>query len=284
MPFRHNTDIGQNFLTDGSVVEWMTARANLGSSDFVLEIGAGGGMLTKGLIASGAARVDAVELDTRLKEYLEPIAASSPSLSLHWGDAVKFDYAGLPDVTRIIANIPYHITTPLVWRLLEAYSGSAMNYMLLMVQAEAANRLSCGPGARMSNPLSITIAAMGRAETLRKVPRSSFRPAPRVDSAVVEIKLSGGEKMMKLPRDRVWRRLLAGSFAARRKTLANNWAISFHMPKARCEEILAAHALGPMTRPEELSLPDWIKLWEDDNLAAHVRNGGRDGEIRDSGL
>ncbi|MDR2779642.1 MAG: 16S rRNA (adenine(1518)-N(6)/adenine(1519)-N(6))-dimethyltransferase RsmA [Synergistaceae bacterium] len=275
MPFRYNTDIGQNFLIDGSVVEWMTARANLNSSDSVLEIGAGGGMLTKGLIASGAARVEAVELDTRLREYLEPIAASNPSLSLHWGDAVKFDYAGLPAVTRIIANIPYHITTPLVWRLLEAYSGSAMDYMLLMVQAEAASRLSCGAGSRMSNPLSVTIAAMGHTSTVRKVPRSSFRPAPRVDSAIVEITLSGFGTSTELPRDRMWRRMISGSFAARRKTLANNWAISFRVPKARGEEILAAHALAPTARPEELSLSDWTALREDDALAANIRNEGR---------
>jgi 16S rRNA (adenine1518-N6/adenine1519-N6)-dimethyltransferase len=276
MPFRYNTDIGQNFLTDGSIVEWMTARAKLGPSDAVLEIGAGGGMLTKGLAASGAARVCAVELDTRLREYLEPIAAANPSLSLHWGDAVTFDYAGLPAITHIIANIPYHITTPLVWRLLEVYSGSAMNYMLLMVQAEAAERLSRGAGARVSNPLSVTIAAAGRAETVRKVPRSAFRPKPRVDSAIVEIKLSGPGESAELPRDRVWRRLLAGSFAARRKTLANNWGISFHIPKERCGEILAAHALAPTARPEELSLADWTALRKDDNLTDNIRNGGNE--------
>jgi 16S rRNA (adenine1518-N6/adenine1519-N6)-dimethyltransferase len=276
MPFRHNTDIGQNFLTDGSIVQWMTDRANLNSSSSVLEIGAGAGMLTKGLIASGAARVEAVEIDARLGEYLGPIAAANPSLSLHWGDAVTLDYARLPAITHIIANIPYHITTPLVWRLLEVYSGSAMNYMLLMTQAEAADRLSCGAGARTSNPLSVTAAAIGSAETVRKVPRSSFRPMPRVESAIVEIKLSGSAGAMELPRDKVWRRLLAGSFAARRKTLANNWAISFRIPKARCEKILAAHSFSPMVRPEELSLPNWTALRKDDDLAEDVRNGGRD--------
>ncbi|MDR1511072.1 MAG: 16S rRNA (adenine(1518)-N(6)/adenine(1519)-N(6))-dimethyltransferase RsmA [Synergistaceae bacterium] len=279
MPFRYNTDIGQNFLIDSSVVKWMTDRAAPCPSASILEIGPGGGMLTKGLLASGAERVYAVELDTRLKEYLEPIAASNTSLSLHWGDAMKFDYSRLPSVTHIIANIPYHITTPLVWKLLESYSGSAMNYMLLTTQAEAAERLSCGSAARISNPLSVTIAAIGEASTVRKVPRSSFRPMPRVDSAIVEIKLSGVGAAADLPRDRVWRGLLAGSFAARRKTLANNWAVSFNIPRARGAEILAAHDLGPMIRPEELSLPDWMNLRKDDELTANVRNGGKNGKI-----
>ncbi|MDR1137392.1 MAG: 16S rRNA (adenine(1518)-N(6)/adenine(1519)-N(6))-dimethyltransferase RsmA [Synergistaceae bacterium] len=270
MSFRPNTDIGQNFLTDSSVVEWMTARANLGPDASVLEIGPGGGVLTNGLLSSGAARVSAVEIDTRLKKYLEPIAASNPSLSLHWGDAVKFDYAALPPITHIIANIPYHITTPLVWRLLEFYSGKTMKYMLLMTQAEAAHRLSCGAGARCSNPLSVTIAAIGRAKTIRKVPRTAFRPMPRVDSAIVEIEFSGHDESTGLPRDAVWRRLLSGSFAVRRKTLANNWALSFHTPKARGTEILAAHSLCPMARPEELALSDWVNLRHDGNLTMNT--------------
>jgi 16S rRNA (adenine1518-N6/adenine1519-N6)-dimethyltransferase len=270
MSFRPNADIGQNFLRDSSIAEWMTARAALDSQASVLEIGPGQGMLTTALLASGAASVNAVELDTRLKEYLEPMAASNPSLSLHWGDAVRFDYAALPPVTHIIANIPYHITTPLIWRLLEAYSGKGMNYMLMMTQAEAADRLSCGSRARAANPLSVTIAAIGLAKTIRRVPRSSFRPVPRVDSAIVEIKLSPREDTAGLPRDPEWRRLLAGSYASRRKTLANNWAISFRIPKTRGVEILAAHSLAPTTRPEELSQTDWMNLRNDLGLAANT--------------
>ena len=138
MTFRHNTEIGQNFLIDRSVAVWMTERARLSSADRILEIGAGDGILTKSILASGCARVDALEIDVRMKERLEPFAASDDRLRLHWSDAVKFDYSTLDETpTHVIANLPYHITTPLLWKLLEFFSGSNMRYMLLMIQDEA---------------------------------------------------------------------------------------------------------------------------------------------------
>jgi 16S rRNA (adenine1518-N6/adenine1519-N6)-dimethyltransferase len=270
MTFRHNTDIGQNFLIDKSVVEWMMARAGLGPCDRVLEIGPGSGILTKGILESGCAGLDAIEIDTRLKEYLEPIAAADSRLALHWGDAVRFDYAALArSPTHVIANLPYHITTPVLWKLFEAASEN-LSYMLVMTQAEAALRLSCGAGARESNPLSITLSAMGSAEVARKVSRTAFRPAPRVDSAIVEIRFAAPGERRGLPNGKIWRRLLSGSFATRRKTLVNNWKASFGMTRELALETLAKHSLGGMSRPEELSLGDWLALSRDENMAGHI--------------
>ena len=95
MVFRHNTEIGQNFLRDRSIVEWMVKRAALGRGDRVLEIGPGRGILTRGLLGTECDSLDVLELDTRLKDVLEPIAESDGRLFLHWGDAVSFDYAAL---------------------------------------------------------------------------------------------------------------------------------------------------------------------------------------------
>ncbi|MDR1133359.1 MAG: 16S rRNA (adenine(1518)-N(6)/adenine(1519)-N(6))-dimethyltransferase RsmA [Synergistaceae bacterium] len=270
MAFRHNTKIGQNFLTDRSVSAWMTERARLTPADRVLEIGPGTGTLTKSILASGCARVDAVETDVRLKEYLEPIAASDNRLRLHWADAVKFDYSVLDETpTRVIANLPYHITTPLLWKLLESFAGSDMRYMLLMIQDEAASRVAAGAGNRESNPLSVTIAAAGQATVPRKVSRTAFYPSPRVDSAIAEITLhAGNSPHALLPRDAAWRKLLSGSFAMRRKTLVNNWAGAFGIKKDDCAGILAAHSLGARSRPEELTLRDWLSLREDSKLTS----------------
>jgi 16S rRNA (adenine1518-N6/adenine1519-N6)-dimethyltransferase len=272
--FRYNTDIGQNFLRDKTVAEWMVNRASIDSEDSILEIGPGSGVLTKAIMAAGCARLDAVELDTRLKAELEPLAADL-RLVLHWGDAVRFDYAVFEAVpTRVIANLPYHITTPVIWRLLEVYAGSRMAYMLLMTQAEAADRLASGAGTRDSNPMSITIAATGQAAVVRKVPRSAFFPSPHVDSAVVEIKLtqSSPDRSM-LPLDKTWRRLLSGSFVTRRKTLTNNWASSFHMPRDTSLAILSSHSLGEKARPEELSLDDWLALLGDKGMRRAITGG-----------
>jgi 16S rRNA (adenine1518-N6/adenine1519-N6)-dimethyltransferase len=272
MTFRHNAEIGQNFLADRSVALWMTDRARLEPVDRVLEIGPGSGMLTREILAAGCARLDAVELDVRLKEYLDPIAADDERLRVHWGDAVKFGYGVIGETpTRVIANLPYHITTPLLWKLLEFYAGSDMRYMLLMTQSEAASRIASGAGTRESNPLSVTIAAIGSAQVPRKVSRTAFYPRPGVDSAILEIKLAGGDgAATRRPRDPAWRNLLAGSFAMRRKTLVNSWAVSFRMKKEECAAILAAHSLGPRSRPEELTLSDWLALRGDLKLTSRV--------------
>jgi 16S rRNA (adenine1518-N6/adenine1519-N6)-dimethyltransferase len=272
MAFRHNTEIGQNFLTDKSVALWMTEHAKLSSADSVLEIGPGTGILTKCILDAGCARVDAVEVDIRLKEYLEPLAASDGRLRLHWGDAVKFDYSRLGETpTRVIANLPYHITTPLLWKLLESFAGNDMRYMMLMIQDETASRVAAGAGNRESGPLSVTMAAAWQVTVLRKVSRTAFYPSPRVDSAIAEITpRAENSPHVLLPRDAVWRRLLSGSFAMRRKTLANNWIGAFGVKKDDCAGILAAHSLDTRSRPEGLALSDWLSLREDLKLTSYI--------------
>ena len=272
MTFRHNADIGQNFLIDKSVVDWMMARAKLTAGDRVLEIGPGSGILTRGILAAGCEILDAIEIDSRLKEYLEPIAASEPRLALHWADAVRFDYSTLGNApTHIISNLPYHITTPVIWTLLENFAPAGARYILVMTQKEAAERLSCGAGVRNSNPLSITIAALGRGFVVREVSRTSFRPAPHVDSAITEIIIDSTERHLRLPRETAWRRLLSGSFTARRKTLVNNWKASFRMSRLQSVDILLRHGMNETSRPEELSLDDWFALYGDEELRQGAR-------------
>ena len=117
----------------------MMARARLSAGDHVLEIGPGSGILTRGILAVGCDTLDVIEIDTRLKEYLEPIAESDSRLTLHWADAVRFDYSALRAApTHIISNLPYHITTPLIWRLFENCPEMGTRYMLVMTQEEAA--------------------------------------------------------------------------------------------------------------------------------------------------
>ena len=268
MTFKHNTDIGQNFLADKSVVDWMMARAKLSAGDRVLEIGPGSGILTRGILAAGCDTLDAIEIDTRLKEYLEPIAASETRLTLHWADAVRFDYSTLGNApTHVISNLPYHITTPVIWRLLENCLAMGTRYILVMTQKEAAERLTCGAGTRDSNPLSITIAALGHGSAVRKVSRTAFRPAPHVDSAITEIIIDAPAERLGLSRDAGWRRLLSGSFAARRKTLVNNWKGSFRMSRHCGTEVLSRHGMDETSRPEELSLDGWLALYSDEDFA-----------------
>ena len=150
--FINNTDIGQNFLIDESVVAYTVKRAAPSAGDAILEIGPGGGILTRGLLSASPRALYAVEVDERLRGGLEAIAAKDGRLRIFWGDAVRFDYLSeLPEIpTKIVANLPYHITTPIMWTFLEKLIPAGTSYMLLMVQLESAERIASPARSRAS--------------------------------------------------------------------------------------------------------------------------------------
>ena len=273
--FINNTDIGQNFLIDESVVAYTVKRAAVTPDDVILEIGPGGGILTRGLLSAGPRALYAVEVDERLREGLEALASRDGRLRLFWGDAVRFDYrAELPETpTKIVANLPYHITTPILWTFLEKLIPAGVGYMLLMVQLVSAERIASPERSRARSPLGVTVEAMGGAEILRKVPPQAFRPQPRVNSALIEIKI---EKNRGLANDRTWRALLARSFTQRRKTLVNNWTAGYaDIDRERALAILDAHGLSATARAEELPLEKWFELAKEPDFQIKEKGGVR---------
>lgn len=273
--FINNTDIGQNFLIDESVVAYTVKRAAVTPDDVILEIGPGGGILTRGLLSAGPRALCAVEVDERLRDGLEALASRDGRLRLFWGDAVRFDYrAELPETpTKIVANLPYHITTPILWAFLEKLIPAGVGYMLLMVQLESAERIASPERSRARSPLGVTVEAMGGAEILRKVPPQAFRPQPRVNSALIEIKI---EKNRGLANDRTWRALLARSFTQRRKTLVNNWTAGYaDIDRERALAILDAHGLSATARAEELPLEKWFELTKEPDFQIKEKGGVR---------
>ena len=273
--FINNTDIGQNFLIDESVVAYTVKRAAVTPDDVLLEIGPGGGILTRGLLSAGPRALCAVEVDERLRDGLEALASRDGRLRLFWGDAVRFDYrAELPETpTKIVANLPYHITTPILWTFLEKLIPAGAGYMLLMVQLESAERIASPERSRARSPLGVTVEAMGGAEILRKVPPQAFRPQPRVNSALIEIKI---EKNRGLANDRTWRALLARSFTQRRKTLVNNWTAGYaDIDRERALAILDAHGLSATARAEELPLEKWFELAKEPDFQIKEKGGVR---------
>ena len=179
--------LGQNFLIDKNILEIIISRSELNSNDCVLEIGPGHGILTSALLKKNISCLHSIELDKRFQPELSQLENDNKNLFIHWNDALKFDYKTLqPFPNKVIANIPYNITTPLIWQLIK-FSEKGLKYHLYMVQKEAAERLTAKPDSKSRYPLGITLEAIGKVNIIKNISRKCFRPIPKVDSCLIEI-------------------------------------------------------------------------------------------------
>jgi 16S rRNA (adenine1518-N6/adenine1519-N6)-dimethyltransferase len=172
----------QNFLINPRIADFIVEKAELNEDDIVLEIGPGKGILTSRLVKK--CKVYAIEIDRALCEYLESIFAEEikeGKLKIICGDALEIDF---PRFTKVVANIPYHISSPLIFKILKYEFQKG----ILMLQYEFAERLSAEPGTKKYGRLSVMMYYHGEAHILKRVKRGNFRPVPKVDSAIVEIK------------------------------------------------------------------------------------------------
>ncbi len=256
---RANTKIGQNFLVDLNILRLILKHADIGINDTVLEVGAGKGVLTRGILENGPKVLYALEIDRSLQPFLEELSEKYDNLRLFWGDALKSGFPETFDPTpnKMVANIPYHITTPLIWKVLESLAQDGLEYLLLMVQREAAERICAPACCKDRYPLGITIQSMGESRILRLVPPEAFRPSPAVTSALLEIRLN---KNLDLPNSRSWRALLRSGFSQRRKTLANNLNRDFPWIRDKIAPIMESLGLLPLARAEELETGHWQEL------------------------
>ena len=258
--FKNLKRYGQNFLIDKNILQNIIDYAQIKDDDVVLEIGPGQGVLTRALLSRGLRCLHAVEIDERLRPELESVANENLNLKLHWSDAVKFNYAELePFPNKVIANIPYNITTPLIWELLK-FADRGLNKFIFMVQKEAADRIAAKADSKERYPLGAAIEAMGGAKILKSVSPECFKPVPKVKSALIEIKI---EKNFELMRDNLFSRLLHIAFAHRRKTLLNNLKNFVSEPEQVLQDF-------KNLRAEDLNADDWLKIY---NL---IKNFGDD--------
>ncbi len=244
--------LGQHFLADDNIVRVIGRLAELDPGDVVLEIGPGLGQLTREL-AERCGHVHAVELDERLEPHLRELASAS-NVSLHWGDALRLDLAELdPAPTKLVANLPYNIATPIV---AESLAGlPTIDLWCVMVQREVADRFFAVPSTKAYGAVSVLIQLAATRIGFHPVSRTVFRPPPNVDSALVAF------RRVALPDDFAGiRRVTEAAFAHRRKTLANSLQLA---GLARREEAVAAlTALGhdPSVRAEALPPPAFVEL------------------------
>lgn len=261
-------NLGQNFLVDLDAVQGIVRAAGIEPGDQVVEVGPGIGSLTEQLLLAGG-KVAAYEVDQSLPEILAnelPEKVGGQDLDqrfkLIMKDVLKADFAtdlaGFFDLSKpvkVVANLPYYITTPIIFNLLE--SSLDFTSLTLMMQKEVAERLAAQPGSKAYGPLSIAVQTQMSVDLALEVGHASFMPKPKVDSAVVV--LTPLEKPADVGDLKQFNRVVKLCFAQRRKTLANNLKTLLPDKEDR-EKLLADLDLDPRQRPEQLAISDFIRI------------------------
>ena len=261
--FDFRKKFGQNFLIDNHILDKIVEAADITREDCILEIGPGIGTLTQRL-AEEAGTVVAVEIDRNLIPILKETLAGYDNVTILNEDILKVDihkivsqHGGRP--LKVVANLPYYITTPIIMALFE--SRIPIISVTVMVQKEVADRMRVGPGTKEYGALSLAVQYYAKPEIITKVPASCFMPRPNVDSAV--IRLTCYEKPPVTVRDEEWLfDVIRASFNQRRKTLANGLANAGNLgvDRQQVENALAGMGLPTLIRGETLTLEQFAEL------------------------
>lgn len=264
--FRLTKSLGQNFLTDKNIIDCIIEGAQIGENDLVIEIGPGIGVIT--YEASLVARkVIAVEIDRNLIPILAETLAERDNIEVVNRDILKTDVNALiaearekdPAIekVRIIGNLPYYITTPIIMKLLE--EGVGADGITVMMQKEVADRIKAPAGNKTYGALSVAVQYYCEVEGVVNVPKEVFVPQPKVDSAVLNLKIRK-EKPVELMDDQVFFQVVKGGFGQRRKTLNNSLMGVEGITKEIAGAALEAAGIEPSRRAETLTLDEFAKL------------------------
>ncbi len=255
---------GQNFLIDPNILDKIIASANLTKDDFVLEIGPGIGTMTQ-YLAESAREVVAVEIDKALIPILEDTLSAYSNVTIVNEDILKLDINKLAleknngKPIKIVANLPYYITTPIIMGLFESHV--PIDSITVMVQKEVADRMQVGPGTKDYGALSLAVQYYAKPEIVTNVPANCFIPKPNVGSAVIRL-TRYKESPVHAEDEALMFRIIRASFNQRRKTLVNGLtnASDLHIPKEVILEAINDIGKSPMVRGEALTLAEFAKL------------------------
>ncbi|MFH2067886.1 MAG: 16S rRNA (adenine(1518)-N(6)/adenine(1519)-N(6))-dimethyltransferase RsmA [Candidatus Omnitrophota bacterium] len=249
---------GQHFLTRPEIGIRVAEFAAVTPADIVVEIGAGTGILTEEL-AKKAKKVVAFEIDTDLIPALRKKFSAAPNVEIVVGDFLKVGPECLEKLEnfKVVANIPYYLTTPLIFLLLGLIP--RMEMMVLTIQREVAERLAAKPDTREYGALTLSVGILARVELVKIIKKGAFRPPPRVESAVVRI--SPHLKPLLEPAEtREFSKLVHSVFGQRRKTILNQLAKYLDISKIQTKSILTGSGIDPLRRPETINLEEYIRL------------------------
>ena len=257
-----NQKLGQHFLIDPHALQEIAWAANLTDSDLVLEIGAGLGFLTS-VLAASTKRVIAVEIDEFLYAELQLKFSKTPHISLIQGDILKQDLTTLlngfpPHHTKIVANLPYYITTPVLWELLQYHQ--KIGSCVLTMQTEVAERIISPPGNKRYGALTIGVSYYAEAEIVHTIPPNQFYPSPQVDSSVLKLQMRGTPQVT-VENEALFFQIVRAAFQSRRKMLRNallknGVSISADTLNAICDQV----AIDPQRRGETLDIAEFAAL------------------------
>lgn len=263
--FQLKKSLGQNFLIDTNILTNIVEAAEIDEETGVIEVGPGIGALTE-YLARKAKKVVSIEIDQRLLPVLADTLSPYPNAEVVHSDVLKLDLDQLikekfseVKQVKVVANLPYYVTTPILMRFLEGKVD--VTSITVMIQSEVAQRIAAVPGTKEYGALSIAAQYYAEAERVMTVPASVFVPPPRVDSAVLHLRVRN-EPAAKVIDERYFFEVFHASFANRRKTILNNLVHNLGPKerKADIEEALAEAAIDPKRRGETLSIQEFATL------------------------
>lgn len=270
--FRLSKSLGQNFLTDKNIIDRIIESSNITEEDLVIEIGPGIGVLTAEA-AQCAGRVVAVEIDRNLIPILEETLGDHSNVTVINQDVLKTDltqvverYRGSGGV-KIIGNLPYYITTPIIMKILE--DRVPADSITIMMQKEVADRIKAAPGSKTYGALSVAVQYYCRIEQVAAVPKEVFVPQPKVDSSVLRLDIRR-EHPVELLDEKMFFVCIKAGFGQRRKTLLNSLTGAAGLTKDAVREILAAAEIDPVRRAETLDLDEFAAIAN--HMKKHLEN------------
>lgn len=251
---------GQNFLRDKNLLARIVRTAGVKSGERVIEVGPGAGALTEALLGAGAL-VTAIEADRDLYALIEDRFGATPGFELIRADVLKVSFDGMSRAygqrLKVVSNIPYNITGPLIIKFLD--ERSSFTTLVLMLQKEVAQRLAAVPSTKEYGALTVIVRAYFDVKIEFHVSKNLFFPRPKVDSSVVSFAVLD-EPRVTLDEEKAFRRVVKGAFGHRRKTLLNSVATSLGIGKETAAGALCAAAIDPVRRAETLGIDDFLRL------------------------
>ena len=275
--YRTKKSLGQNFLKDKAALKAIANAAEIGPEDLVIEIGPGQGALSE-YLAPLAGKLILIELDSDLIPYLRAALIMRENAEIIQGDILKTDLNAIikdwrksmePKLTEeagprqaaprvhVIGNLPYYITTPIIMKLLEETSG--IDDIVIMMQKEVAERLEAEPGSHAYGAITLAVQYYAKAEKVADVPRTSFRPEPKVDSRVLRLDIRS-EKPVALKSEKAFFDCVKAGFGQRRKTLLNALSAGLPMEKDMAARLLREAGIDERRRAETLSMEEFARL------------------------